>query len=91
MPRRYYTYAPEFQVFNVMSTGGAMVLGIGYLLPMFYLIWSLFYGKKAPANPWRATGLEWTTNSPPPTENFERTPIVTEEAYEYSHLEAKVG
>lgn len=91
MPRRYHTYAPEFQVFNVMSSGGAVVLGIGYLLPMIYLIWSLFYGKKAPANPWHATGLEWTTASPPPTENFERTPIVTEEAYEYSHLEAKVA
>jgi cytochrome c oxidase subunit 1 len=91
MPRRYYTYAPEFQVFNVMSTGGAAVLGIGYLLPMIYLIWSLFYGKKASANPWTAKGLEWTTDSPPPPENFARTPIVTEEAYEYSHLEAKVG
>ena len=95
MPRRYHTYAPEFQVFNVMSSGGAAVLGIGYLLPMIYLTWSLFYGKKAPANPWNATGLEWTTASPPPTENFEHTPIVTEEAYDYSHLikvkEAHVG
>lgn len=91
MPRRYYTYAPEFQLYNIMSTGGAAVLGIGYLLPMIYLIWSLFYGKKAPANPWTAKGLEWQTDSPPPPENFERTPIVMEEAYEYSHLEAKVG
>jgi cytochrome c oxidase subunit 1 len=91
MPRRYHTYAPEFQIFNVMSTGGAAVLGIGYLLPMIYLIWSLFYGKKASANPWGAKGLEWEIPSPPPTENFERTPIVMEEAYEYSHLEVKVG
>jgi cytochrome c oxidase subunit 1 len=89
MPRRYHTYAPEFQVFNVMSTGGAAILGIGYLLPMCYFIWSIFYGKKASANPWMAKGLEWTIPSPPPTENFERTPIVTEEAYEYSHLEVK--
>lgn len=91
MPRRYYTYAPEFQIFNVMSTGGAAVLGIGYLLPMIYLTWSLFYGKKASANPWGAKGLEWEIPSPPPTENFERTPIVMEEAYEYSNLEVKVG
>jgi cytochrome c oxidase subunit I len=91
MPRRYHTYAPEFQIFNVMSTGGAAVLGIGYLLPMIYLTWSLFYGKKASANPWGAKGLEWEIPSPPPTENFERTPIVMEEAYEYSHLEVKVG
>jgi cytochrome c oxidase subunit 1 len=91
MPRRYHTYAPEFQIYNVMSTGGAVVLGIGYLLPMIYLTWSLFYGKKASANPWGAKGLEWEIPSPPPTENFERTPIVMEEAYEYSHLEVKVG
>jgi len=91
MPRRYHEYPPEFQIFNVASTGGAMVLGIGYLMPMVYLIWSIFRGQKAPANPWQAKGLEWTIPSPPPTENFEHTPIVTEEAYEYSHLEAKVG
>lgn len=89
MPRRYHAYPPEFQIFNVMSTGGAFVLGIGYLLPMIYLIWSIFYGKKATANPWTAKGLEWEIPSPPPTENFERTPIVTEDAYEYSHLEVK--
>ena len=89
MPRRYHAYPPEFQIFNVMSTGGAMVLGIGYLLPIIYLIWSIFYGKKASANPWNAKGLEWTIASPPPTENFERTPIVTEDAYEYSHLEVQ--
>lgn len=89
MPRRYHAYPPEFQIFNVMSTGGAAVLGIGYLLPMIYLIWSIFYGKKATDNPWTAKGLEWTIPSPPPTENFERTPIVTEDAYEYSHLEVK--
>lgn len=87
MPRRYHTYPPEFQVFNVMSTGGAMVLGIGYLLPFIYFLWSLKYGKVAGPNPWRAKGLEWEyTTSPPPTENFATTPIVTEEAYEYSHL-----
>lgn len=87
MPRRYHTYPDEFQIFNVMSTGGAMVLGIGYLLIFIYLLWSLKYGKVAGPNPWRAKGLEWeNTTSPPPTENFATTPIVTEEAYEYSHL-----
>src|SRR5215470_10389089 len=52
MPRRYHEYPPEFQIFNVASTGGAMVLGIGYLMPMVYLIWSIFRGQKAPANAW---------------------------------------
>ena len=83
MPRRYHAYPPEFQVLNVMSTAGASILAVGYLMPMVYLIWSMRYGKKAGDNPWDATGLEWQTPSPPPTENFEETPIVTWEAYDY--------
>src|SRR5438093_6791697 len=83
MPRRYHVYPPEFQVLNVMSTAGASILGVGYLLPMVYLIWSLKYGPEAGPNPWNATGLEWQTLSPPPPDNFEETPIVTEEAYNY--------
>lgn len=84
MPRRYHAYPPEFQVYNVMSTAGASILGLGYLLPMIYLVWSLFYGKKAPPNPWRATGLEWQTACPPPKHNFERTPVVTGPPYQYN-------
>jgi cytochrome c oxidase subunit 1 len=84
MPRRYHMYPPEWQVMNVMSTAGATVLGLGYLLPVFYLVWSLFKGKRAGANPWHATGLEWTTQSPPLTENFTVQPVVTESAYEYA-------
>jgi cytochrome c oxidase subunit I len=83
MPRRYHAYPPEFQVLNVMSTAGASILAVGYLMPMVYLIWSMRYGKKAGDNPWDATGLEWQTPSPPPTENFEETPLVTWEAYDY--------
>jgi cytochrome c oxidase subunit I len=83
MPRRYHVYPPEFQVLNVMSTAGASILAVGYLLPLLYLVWSLRYGTVAGANPWRARGLEWQTPSPPPTENFDRTPTVTEDAYAY--------
>jgi cytochrome c oxidase subunit 1 len=83
MPRRYHSYPPEFQVLNVLSSAGASILGVGYLLPMFYLAWSLRYGKLAGANPWAATGLEWMTTSPPPTENFAVMPIVTEPPYNY--------
>jgi cytochrome c oxidase subunit 1 len=91
-PRRYHAYAPEFQVLNVMSTAGASVLGIGFLIPLIYLLWSLRYGKPAGNNPWGAKGLEWTTQSPPTTFNFDETPIVTEEAYAYAkHEEAHVG
>lgn len=84
MPRRYHVYPPEFQVLNVMSTLGASILAVGYFLPLGYLLWSLRYGKIAGPNPWRATGLEWQTPSPPPRDNFEKTPIVTQEAYAYS-------
>jgi len=90
MPRRYYAYPEEFQVLNVMSSAGASILGVGYLIPMIYLIWSMRYGRIAPANPWGATGLEWRTESPPVTENFEVVPVVTEEAYTYSREEAAV-
>jgi cytochrome c oxidase subunit 1 len=84
MPRRYHAYAPQFQVYNVLSSAGASILGIGYLLPLIYLIWSLKHGKRAPANPWKATGLEWQTTSPPPKENFAQTPVVTQPPYQYS-------
>ena len=90
MPRRYHAYPEEFQVLNVMSSAGATILGVGYLIPMMYFIWSLRYGRVAGPNPWGATGLEWTTQSPPLTENFPVTPVVTEGAYEYSKREMRV-
>ena len=83
MPRRYHAYPPEFQVLNVLSTAGASILAIGYLLPALYLLWSLKYGKVAGSNPWQAAGLEWMVQSPPLAENFIETPIVDFEAYDY--------
>ena len=62
---------------NVISTARASILGVGYLLPMVYLVWSLRYGARADDNPWNAEGLEWQTTSPPPTHNFHETPTVT--------------
>jgi len=91
MPRRYHTYPPEFQVLNVMSSAGASILGVGYLLPLLYLIWSLRYGPIAGPNPWRATGLEWQTSSPPPTDNFLETPVVTDEPYNYEAKDMDSG
>jgi len=85
MPRRYHAYPPEFQVLNVLSTAGASILAVGYVLPMIYFVWSLRYGKDAGPNPWNAVGLEWMTESPPPTHNFDETPVVTWEAYDYEH------
>ncbi len=83
MPRRYYEYPPEFQVLNVLSSAGASILAVGFVLPVIYLTLSLKFGTIAGNNPWAAKGLEWETTSPPPTENFHETPIVTEEPYNY--------
>ena len=83
MPRRYHVYPEEFQILNVMSTAGASILAVGYAILFAYLIVSLFAGRKAGPNPWRAVGLEWEIPSPPGLHNFDRTPIVTREAYAY--------
>jgi cytochrome c oxidase subunit 1 len=83
MPRRYHVYPPEFQVLNVMSSAGASILAVGYVLPLVYFIWSLRYAEVAGMNPWRATGLEWQTPSPPPKHNFDETPIITADPYDY--------
>jgi cytochrome c oxidase subunit 1 len=84
MPRRYHTYASELQVWNVLSSAGASILAVAYLMPLVYLGWSLFYGKRASANPWAATGLEWQTPSPPPEHNFPETPVVRRGPYVYT-------
>lgn len=86
MPRRYAIYDPQFQVLHVLSTAGASILGVGYLLPLIYLIASLRKPVCAGANPWQAKGLEWTVDSPPPTTNFTETPIVTEPPYNYDTI-----
>ncbi|MFO0891927.1 MAG: cytochrome c oxidase subunit I [Isosphaeraceae bacterium] len=88
MPRRYYEYSPEFQVLNVMSTAGASILAVGYVLPLVYLLLTLRNPPDAGPNPWRATGLEWQTDSPPPVHNFEQTPVVVRGPYAYSPEEA---
>ncbi|MBS1713136.1 MAG: cbb3-type cytochrome c oxidase subunit I [Armatimonadetes bacterium] len=90
MPRRYhyYYFAPEWQVYNIMSTAGATVLGIGYLLPMFYLTASLIKGKDAGPNPWGAKGIEWEhADSPPDPHNFHHTVVVTEPPYNYDAIQ----
>ena len=91
MPRRYATYPQEFHTLNVMSTAGASILGVGYLIPMFYLAWAWMKGPRSPQNPWEAKGLEWEQSpTPPPTFNFDKPPIVREEAYNYSGEEKEV-
>jgi cytochrome c oxidase subunit 1 len=84
MPRRYHSYPEEFQLLHVLSSAGAVLLAVGYLLPLAYLGWSLRYGRAAPANPWQATGLEWQAASPPPSHNFAQPPTVARGPYAYT-------
>ena len=87
MPRRYFTYLPQFQDLHVVSTVGSWVLGVGLLLVLGNMLWSLWKGKPAPGNPWGAATLEWThATSPPDHHNFHRTPLVTHGPYDYEVL-----
>ena len=86
MPRRYHAYVPEFQVWHILSTAGASLLAIGFIMPVIYLTWSLKYGEKVGDNPWMAAGLEWETSSPPPTENFTYQPVINHDAYEFENV-----
>ena len=69
---------------RVHTTAGASILALGYVVPLFYLTASLVRGAKAPADPWGSKGLEWEIPSPPPTENFAMTPIVTHGTHQYA-------
>ncbi|MEX1024848.1 MAG: cytochrome c oxidase subunit I [Planctomycetota bacterium] len=87
MPRRYHAYPEEFQVLNVLSTAGASILGVGFLIPMLYLLWSLKFGAKSYGNAWNAKGMEWELAATPPiAHNFTEVPTWTDEAHDYSKL-----
>jgi cytochrome c oxidase subunit 1 len=91
MPRRYHVYPPEFQVLNVLSSAGATILAVGYLMPLVYLLWAMRYGPRASDNPWSSAGLEWQTSTPPPTENFPVTPVITHGPYAFPRSEGVHG
>jgi cytochrome c oxidase subunit 1 len=78
MPRRYATYPEQFQIYHVLSTIGAYMMGLGLTIVLFNWIHSLKFGRKAPANPWGANTLEWHTPSPPPHDNFAVQPVVSD-------------
>tara|TARA_R110002072_G_scaffold11829_2_gene52626 strand:- start:2398 stop:4056 length:1659 start_codon:yes stop_codon:yes gene_type:complete len=85
MPRRYYSYAPEFEIYHRISTAGSYTLALGFLIMVIYLLWSLKNGEPAPDNPWGGATLEWKTTTPPHFENFETTPTVAD-PYDFSDL-----
>jgi len=83
MPRRYYNYVEQFTSFHQFSTVGSWILGVGFIIVAVYLVQSLRSGAKAPSNPWNARSLEWMSSSPPITENFNYTPVVTHGPYDF--------
>jgi cytochrome c oxidase subunit 1 len=90
MPRRYYDYVEKYAPLHELSTYGSWVLGLGLFLVLGYAIHSLYWGKKAPANPWAAATLEWTNVAAlPDPHNFLRTPLVTRGPYDF-HLADEV-
>jgi cytochrome c oxidase subunit 1 len=76
MPRRYYSYLPQYQSLHVFATIGSWVMVTGLVLMIANLIRGLISGEKAEMNPWGGTTLEWRVPSPPPVENFEEIPLV---------------
>ncbi len=89
MPRRVAYYDPAFQGVNVIVSIAAFVLGISTFILLYNMVWSIFRGKIAGANPWRALTLEWATTSPPPVSNFVGDPVPFPDPYGYGTQEAQ--
>jgi cytochrome c oxidase subunit 1 len=79
-----YEFLQQFEGINIFITMSAFTLGTVQLLFLFNVFYSIFRGKKAEDNPWRANTLEWTAPTPPPHGNFETIPAVFHGPYEYS-------
>ena len=88
-PRRYYDYPPRFEFWQFVSTVGSWIMVPGIILMLANLVWGIFKGKKAPANPWGGITLEWIVPSPPPLLNFDEIPHVTRGPYDYKAEESK--
>jgi len=96
MPRRYFDYPNQllrFHPYHFMSSIGAFLTGLAFLIMLVYLVYSVFKGARAWANPWASSTIEWQTSSPPPTENFITLPAVGD-PYDFSKInldEIQVG
>jgi len=92
VPRRYFDFnalqylPPQTSALNIAITVAALTVGAAQLIFLGNLIWSALWGKRAEANPWGATTLEWQTpTTPPPHGNWgAQTPTVYRWAYDYS-------
>jgi len=78
MPRRIYTYEAGrgWEIWNQLSTLGALFQAAAILVFAWNAIVSLRRGAVAGNDPWDAWTLEWSTTSPPPEYNFATLPEV---------------
>lgn len=86
MPRRYYNYLDQYQPLHAFSSLGSWVLGVGFIIMGIYLVYAMVKGRPAGKNPFGALTLDWTTDSPPPQENFSKIPVVVNGPYDFDHL-----
>jgi len=90
MPRRYFNYLDQYQPYHAFSSVGALILGLGFLIMIFYLTHAARKGRPAGDNPWGALTMEWFTTSPPPHHNFNEEPKVTHGPYDYDQVLAPI-
>jgi cytochrome c oxidase subunit 1 len=95
-PRRYSelsesaAYIQKLIPLQQFITYAAIFLIAGQLVFLWNLFASLRKGRLADGNPWQATTLEWSTNSPPPRHDFEPDlPVVYHGPYEFLPQEDK--
>ncbi len=84
MPRRYYSYPEEYQPLNMLSSGGAWLLGLAIVFAIANVLVGLKWGRPAGANPWHSRSFEWLTLTPPPPHNFVGTPVFDRGPYDYA-------
>jgi cytochrome c oxidase subunit I len=91
MPRRYYDHLPGFHLGHLVATVGSWILVAGLLMMIANLVRGLFRKVEIPANPWGGVTLEWTVPSPPPVENFDVLPVITEAPYTFNRASKEQG
>lgn len=82
-PQNYEFLKPLIPV-NEFVTIAAIFLLLAQVVFVANFFASMWLGRQAEANPWKANTLEWSTPSPPPHGNFPTPPRVYRGAYEYS-------
>ena len=78
MPRRIPDYPDAYAGWNHVSSIGGYISGGATVFFVVIAIYTIFFGKKAEANPWGegANTLEWHLSSPPPFHQFDIQPLV---------------